>query len=191
MGRGHKNMTKLTEEQQQLVEENIGLAYDRASKLFDKYSSYNFGMEKDDYISSAMVGLCYAARSYNPNSGYKFSTYAVRSINQKIKDCIFNINNNIISLDEQIGGNYEYSETNEIYDVLGAKDEAMSISELMIDLQKILSEVEYGMIIDSVVNGMTYEEIAKKYGYSSKQSVCNKVNKCYERLKRRLGNTYN
>lgn len=61
----------LDDAQQKLVEDNIRLVYDQAHKR---------GITDEDLIQEGMIGLCNAARFYNPEFGVKFSTYAVSYI---------------------------------------------------------------------------------------------------------------
>lgn len=61
----------LTDEQQQLAEDNIGFAYYMANKL---RGSTPF--EYDDLTGFCMEGLCRAAVFFDPEKGYKFATIA-------------------------------------------------------------------------------------------------------------------
>ena len=61
----------LTDEQQQLAEDNIGFAYYMANKL---RGSTPF--DYDDLTGFCMEGLCRAAAFFDPEKGYKFTTIA-------------------------------------------------------------------------------------------------------------------
>lgn len=70
-------MSKMTLEQQKLVEDNINLIY---------YACYKFGYNVQDYFDIGAIALCNSAIKYNENLGYKFSTYAIKSIHQKFQE---------------------------------------------------------------------------------------------------------
>lgn len=66
----------MTQEQERLVAENINIVYFAAKKM---------GCGSDeDLIQEGMVGLCKAAKGFNPDKGYKFSTYALHCIKSHI-----------------------------------------------------------------------------------------------------------
>lgn len=68
--------TRLNSEQRILISENMKLVYHVSKK-------YYFA-EKEDLQSIGVLGLIDAAKSYDPNRGVKFSTWAYRSINWKL-----------------------------------------------------------------------------------------------------------
>ncbi len=65
-----------------LVKHNLRLAYSITLKYLDR------GVEKEDLIQEANLGLYKAALKYNPNLGYKFSTYATWWIRAAIEKYI-------------------------------------------------------------------------------------------------------
>ena len=72
-------MEPLTEAQQALTEKNHAYIYYIIKKL---------GLPVEDYYGAAAIGLCKAARAYNPSKGTAFSTfaYAVMS-NEIMQEC--------------------------------------------------------------------------------------------------------
>ncbi|MCI8387112.1 MAG: sigma-70 family RNA polymerase sigma factor [Clostridiales bacterium] len=65
--------------------DNTLLAYKLAHDFKSKYSVANIDIE--DLCSMAVVGLCNAARLYDPENGAKFATYAGRAIwNEMIRE---------------------------------------------------------------------------------------------------------
>ena len=62
-----------------LAEENLGLVHLCANKF------RNRGLEYDELYSAGCVGLVKASRSYDPERGVRFSTYAVPVILGEIK----------------------------------------------------------------------------------------------------------
>lgn len=61
----------LTEEQRKMVEDNCGLIYVALKQ-------YCIPREYEDFYGVMAEGLCNAVRTYNPNRGVKFSTYAMK-----------------------------------------------------------------------------------------------------------------
>ena len=61
----------LTKEQRKTVEDNYGLIYVALKK-------YCIPCEYEDFYGVMAEGLCNAVRTYNPNRGVKFSTYAMK-----------------------------------------------------------------------------------------------------------------
>lgn len=58
------------------------------NKIANGYSGY--GLPKEDLISEGHLGLMHAIEHFDPEIGYKFSTYAIWWVKAKIKDFIFN-----------------------------------------------------------------------------------------------------
>ena len=75
VNKGSKMEGKLSEEQRKLVEDNYALTY---------YMLKCLGLSKspmfDDYQGAAALGLCKAAKTYDPSAGVKFGTYATTCI---------------------------------------------------------------------------------------------------------------
>ena len=68
-------MTPLTPEQQQMVEDNMGLAYRMASRIFHK-SPLDF----DDILSICLLTLVKVVPRYDPTKGFTFSTFAASNM---------------------------------------------------------------------------------------------------------------
>lgn len=73
--RGEKRKQALTA----LYEQNMGLLI----KISKKYS-YSRGLEEEDLLQQAYIGLHKAAMTYNPAAGAAFSTHAVTVIRQEL-----------------------------------------------------------------------------------------------------------
>jgi len=73
---------KMTQEQKLLVENNINLARYMTSKWL-KSGVRNF--DWDEIFSMFSFALCKAARTFDPNKGAKFATYAARCMENEIK----------------------------------------------------------------------------------------------------------
>jgi len=75
---------KLNEEQRGLVEDNLNLARYMANKWSNKCTieyPYNY----DEIFSMFSYALCKAGITFNPDKGTKFSTYAVKCMENEIK----------------------------------------------------------------------------------------------------------
>ncbi len=57
----------LSKDQQDLVSDNHNLIYSYANKM---------NLDINEYYDLLAIGLCKAAKMYDPNRGYAFSTYA-------------------------------------------------------------------------------------------------------------------
>ena len=73
-------MTPLTPEQKQMVEDNIKLAY----FALNKYRTQFEHLDPEDILSTCFIGLCKAARGFNPELGIAFSTYAMTAMYRRI-----------------------------------------------------------------------------------------------------------
>jgi len=65
----------LTPEQKQMIENNISLARFTANKCVKRY-----GLSPEDAVSVCYYGLVRAAIGFDPDKGFRFSTYAVRTM---------------------------------------------------------------------------------------------------------------
>lgn len=70
-------MIYITDEQQELVLKNIGLVGYVIKHL-------NLGNHYDYYQDIGMIGLCKGAKTYDPNKGFKESSYLVKCIKYEI-----------------------------------------------------------------------------------------------------------
>lgn len=71
---------------EKLVSENLGLVHACCHKMKDR------GIEYDDLYSAGCIGLCKAAKRFDEEKGFKFSTYAVPVILGELKQ-LFRDNN--------------------------------------------------------------------------------------------------
>ena len=69
---------RMTCEQQKLAEENVPLTLYMTGRFLKHYHLSASWL--DDLISAAQMGLLYAAMLFDETKGYRFSTYAARSI---------------------------------------------------------------------------------------------------------------
>lgn len=89
---------------QQLIDDNYGLII----SIISKYTIAED--DRDDVISEATIGLLKAHDRFDPNLGYKFSTFAYSYIQGHILD-YFNEKEFYDSLDEEIGEDFTLMDT--------------------------------------------------------------------------------
>jgi len=174
---------KLTEEEKQKVEDNIGLVYSFYYK-FLKSKEENFLFDKEGMQSELLLTLCQAIKGFNPNRNIKFSTYAYRSFHnahlrymekyiknkQKFIQC-----DSINSLAEN---NYSYKK---IVDWKGIKCICEKGRTNLTKKERIILKKYYK-------RGLTLREIGKELGLSA-EGVRLILNKIIKKLKKYIKET--
>lgn len=92
--------TKLTNEQRQLVQDNLGLAY----KFAESYRWSPHRLDHEEVVQQALLGLCHAAKKYNPDRG-KFSPFAWRQMQIDMKKLV--VGTDALSLYHRVRGKTE------------------------------------------------------------------------------------
>ena len=117
-------------------------------------SCINLGVEFDDLIQECNIALYSACRSFNTNKNVRFSTYAIKCIENHMKVCYRNMNtqknkllNNSLSIDV-IGydGTYNFKYKNYEEDFIKMKN---------------LFDINDSVVFELRYNGFTYNEISK------------------------------
>jgi len=145
-----------------IIEGNLQLVYQQGKK----YQKYVDIETFEDVIFEGNLGLIKAVEKFNPNKGYKFSTYAAFWIassmisflknNSKTADKTISLENEFTNLDEEEGSNFidliasEEPDTKELDNYYLAKN--------LTKLQNVLTTREYDVLCYSFgVDG--YEEL--------------------------------
>jgi len=145
-----------------IIEGNLQLVYQQGKK----YQKYVDMETFEDVIFEGNLGLIKAVEKFNPNKGYKFSTYAAFWIassmisflknNSKTADKTISLENEFTNLDEEEGSNFidliasEEPDTKELDNYYLAKN--------LTKLQNVLTTREYDVLCYSFgVDG--YEEL--------------------------------
>jgi RNA polymerase sporulation-specific sigma factor len=145
------------------------------------------GGDSEDLIQEGMLGLLSAIRSYNPNKGAKFSTYAEYCVRRRIYSAIKLASgnkhtplNNYISLESsQLDGsstqNKHILRIPEDYVI--AREQAGEVERL---LYGALSRFESG-VLELYLDGMSYKDMATRLSKSDK-SIDNAVQRIRKKL---------
>lgn len=140
-----------------LVTENLGLVHMCANKFKDR------GIEYEELYSAGCLGLVKAAKKYDKEKGFAFSTYAVPVILGEIRQCFRNSGSVKVSRDMR-------EKARRCREALlkleNEKGREISISELSLELGVDISELSE--ILNSSSPVISVDEI------DSSQSVCEK-----------------
>jgi len=158
---------------EQLITQNVGLAYKAANTYARQY-----GADQDDAEQTAMTGLVKAAMAFDPDRGVKFSSVAYRYIDTELKHMVapqvvahkhskkgWRLGR--VDLDAPFGD----EEEDAVHDIVGALDPSH---------QEVVDKDTYALMnqeiekldprAQSIVKlwsqGMTYRDIAKQLGIS-------------------------
>lgn len=155
-------MIRITKDVNKLVEDNIKLAYSVAWKYYPMVSTH---IEFDDVLSICYEGLINAAKLYDSDMGYAFSTYAYISIRNtllcrfrhyQIKYC-----SNSISLNSTTDEGVLIADTiSSDFDL----EETVSNKLIIDNLYKYIDELpkDLQLVIRLKLEGATQIQIAKK-----------------------------
>ena len=145
------------------------------------------GGDSEDLIQEGMLGLLSAIRTYNPDKGAKFTTYAEFCIRRRIYSAIKLASgnkhtplNSYISLESS---QFDESDAQSAYflrapeDRIIAREQAGEVEKL---LYGALSRFESG-VLELYLDGMSYKDMAAKLGKSDK-SVDNAVQRIRKKL---------
>lgn len=173
-----------------LIIDNMGLVYNVINKNFKGYCDVK-SSNRDELIGEGMVALVKAAKRYNPDLGYKFSSYAHRciwgelmTVVTKNKEIVHNIS--LYSLDSTI--DVEGEDSSSLLDIFCSEEEHYKDIETKELLEKIKKHKKIkklkgsDFIIDSLIEGKTYSEIARELG-SSHQVIGKRVERIRELAK--------
>lgn len=165
-------------DQLKLFEENQAMAYHCLNKIFPEFSTNR------DYKQVALEGLWLACRKYDPDKGFRFSTFAYKvvenTIRRRLRDESKAIRHGVffVSLEEPIDTTGRtIGETLQVPDF---SDESCFNMDISYDLDK-LSNQQRSMMA-AYVEGKTQRDIAAQHGVS--QSY---VSRSIDRAVRKVG----
>lgn len=161
--KGKRDMKRLTDKQRELVEKNIGLAKKRSFSWFKRT-----GIEKDDCLGIAYIGLCKAAMKWDENRGGKLSTFVYVCIDHEFGHHFRKVNASkrtaeVISLDKPLDFN-----DSTLNDIVGNPDSYIVENPLFIALNQVSPE-EQDLIYDRYFLEKSQSEIGRKIGVTQVQ----------------------
>jgi RNA polymerase sigma factor (sigma-70 family) len=159
----------MTPEQSRLASDNLGLAFAMARKFSGK------GIDDDELLSLAQEALCRAAKCYERDRGFKFSTYACRAIVLGFAAKLGRMNNGAKlvkfpqSLDQYRDGD-ERQHMADIADRRPGLSERMSNGELYERAMACLDERQRTVILLRYQMNWTLEEIGDTLGVTKERA---------------------
>lgn len=184
------NPTALTEEQQQLAAGCFALAHDEAYKHWQRHPH----LDLEECTGQALESLVYAARAYDPERGYRFTTYAVTTIKNRYKNAwkysqtqLRRCPTQVLLASDMEG--VDADESSRDWWAGGVEDEPPQ--ELVPLLQKHCSEEDWNLLWLHYVMSWRYDEIAAHLKLTiSRQGMQDKIRRALHRLQRALPRKY-
>lgn len=152
----------MTNEEKELVENNIKLAYKLASIYHKKLNGF---IELEELQSIAFLGLSKAAKTFDKSKHVEFSTYAYRVMqNEIIYTTSKNKNMQTISLSQQVYDDVNLEDTlHSDFDLEGEVDKNIKIKMLYEFISK-MDELDSN-ILTLYLQGLTLKQISIKLGF--------------------------
>lgn len=191
---------KLSEKQQKLVTDNLGISHSIGNKyaavavhrLKDKKSGVRHYLGyQEHFVSAAYAGLCHAAARYDESKGIMFSTYAWKCVRgyciSAWEDLSAHIGSEknytaIVSFsdltDDAFGNTGRDLET-----ALTDDSSGIDSTSFMEALRKVLTSDELFMFQKKFVESLAYSDIAPMLGIT-KQAVQFRFNKAFNKIRR-------
>lgn len=177
-------MDKLTPEQAELVEANMGLVYYVLYKQFGRLVKKD-GI--DDWAQVGFLGLCSAALRYSPEQGTKFSTYAVPAIRSAILNqlryerqlCRY-AGADDLSMDALQTGDEDIDRYDMIADPYQDVERLMRGSEIARTVNELYKSQP--LIVEAAIGRITQQEAARLLG-ESQPNVSRKIALIRQKLK--------
>lgn len=186
-------MNPLTDAERQLVEENTGLVYHVAYRMVHMRELPEKLLE--DAIAEGMIGLMKAARYFDKDRGYQFSTLAATCVHQQIMNLAQREKRQWvhkgISLDDTISqGTMDQAGAKRWVDTMesGADTEAEAVAwveEAVCQIMAKAGKPHYGQMLMENAYGRTLEDIASERGVT-KQRICKQVGQARKILREKM-----
>lgn len=160
---------KLTSEQQKLALDNRGLVYSTFARKIQM--TRKIKQSQDDILQEGFCGLLKAARTFNDNKGYTFSTYATQCIYNEMMQFIRKLQNSRVtnSLDAPIAKAKDDNDDICLMDVIPSDDwqnlDDQIDCEIMLEFIHEISNVlpsDMKQVLDDILSGKNRYEIAKE-----------------------------
>ena len=150
-----------------------------------KYSQIS-SCEYEDLKQEAYIALCKSLRTYKPNRESIFYTYVCKCINNRLIDCIKNVNRRnlkTVSIYNQINNNIIIFDNISAGDTTYMNIDEMNMNENLIHFKNDLSSIE-SLIFELKYNGFKYKEIANLLDINM-----SKVNNSLRNIRKKLVNS--
>lgn len=155
------------------------------------------GAEKDDLMQEGRIGLFKAIMNYNAEKDASFNTFANLCIERQLINAVKNSNrqkhmplNNYVSLngsdDDSSSENIDTVLNNSVEDPLDTITKEEYMNEINDTLDKNLSDFEKN-VLDLLLKGYKYEEIAQKLDSNSK-AIDNAIQRIRKKTIKNLDN---
>lgn len=191
----------LTPEQQKLANSHVNWAIARAIYWASKY-----GLHKNDVKSAAFEGLVIAACKYDCTRGIKFSTYSKEWIDEYCRRCVRDLRGlyckrktvdkkvvsaewvpkvKLVSLDQPIDDGLTWHEIIPSEFTEEPEVPTPRLHKLYSEMCASLRENERAVLLDHVLNEMSFRELGEKFGFSrarAGQLAVNATRKLRERF---------
>ena len=151
-------------EKERMIIDNMPLAVFIAQRYSDT------GMELDDLIGTAYMGLCRSVKYFKEEKGYCFSTFAKKVICNEIHMALrkFNKTRKEISLYEKIGDDFTIMDTisdpSDGYYLINCSEAEKMTAEQLITSCKSLSDKERIVLIETCLYKKKQREVAAALG---------------------------
>lgn len=145
----------LSKDQQDLVSDNHNLIYSYANKM---------NLDINEYYDLLAIGLCKAAKTYDPDRGYAFSTYAYFVMRNECYQYWRHLNT-VSQIPEELIFSYHnpFSEDSE------EQDRIERLNDIFGTYQLDSTEIELREFIDSLKSIEKRIIFEKMYGYTQRE----------------------
>lgn len=163
-----------------LITRYMGIVSFKAHSMTRSGIGKLYSIDADDLMQEGTLGLLSAIRTFNPDKGIKFSTYATVCISNRIKNAVQKSSNHTIpvefiseQLEEKLISGNDNPES-----ILLAREKAQEVSE---KIQSLLSSFEREALI-RFLKGCSYDQVACQL-HTSHKAVDNALQRVRRKLK--------
>jgi RNA polymerase sporulation-specific sigma factor len=138
---------------------------------------FNDVVEADDLMQEGLLGLLNAIKTYDSESGVKFSSYSNVCITNKMKTALIKSNQNVISVDQVNENCLQTTDLSNPESIFIEKENSIELDD---KISTLLSEKEW-QVFRLFLRGSTYYQMARQLNISQKT-----VDNALQRVRRKL-----